>query len=525
MQSINTPVSITMNSNSVSRGGNLFGQSIQQAAPVNQLPDSGADFSSHQAVFSRDIKPDTALLSKLHHFAPVEDKARLDMIAKDIGYQKKFDHLMKEKFKSEDYLLSDSCNTLYWGFMNGQLTEEEFLEHYHFLKLIFFFFPKQCEGKLPAGEYDLATEVREITCEDLRTSRDYPVFYMSILPLSKDSDYKGHPYKIFEFYLTRNVQKLLSSCNMWVLGRNDRAPDFQQNHYLFWLRYLDDKIPGIWLSKDKNKIAIGSFSFLSWAVEAGTLNPVKIKPGFGAGNWEALKLMRLEEQHPVALWHPLVSNSLVQPDGYWVGTISHLHDFYHTYLINQLGKEMRQQYLRWDTKIACPRIAFYERFLSGEKTEGDEKFIRIFDGIKYGNQGDMQRWDSDYISKLHRMETVLRPLVDQEIPGDGKIPLNLHSLQHGKERILFNLTFWEMLEINLFLFHAITSKDDELVKEVLGIGIQQYPDVRLAMSECNKAMDETADDSDEAIKKAYLKAHPLAGYKWLIDMWVRALSE
>ena len=522
MKPIIAPVGNTINTGTASRGGNQLGQPIREAASAKQLPDSRADFSSHQAVSSRNIKPDTALLSRLHHFAPIEDKARLDLIAKDIGYQKKFDRLMKEKFKSEGYLLSDSCNTLYWGFMNGKLAEEEFLEHYHFLKLIFFFFPKQCQGKLPAGEYDLATEFREITCEDIRNSRDYPVFYMSILPLSKDSDDKGHPYTIFEFNLTGQVQTLLRSHQMWAFGRNKRASDFQQDHYLFWLRFLDVKIPGIWLSKDKNKIAIGSFSFLSRAVEAGTLSPVKIKPGFGAGNWEALKLMRMEEQHPVALWHPLVSSSLVQPDGYWVGTISHLHDFYHTYLINQLGRERRQQYLRWDTKIACPRIAFYERFLSGEKTEGDEKFIRIFDGIKYGNQGDMQRWDNSYISKLHKMETVLRPLIDQEIQGD-RVPLNLRSLRHGKENTLFDLTFRGMLEINLFLFHVITGKDDELVKEVLGIGIQQYPDVRQAMAEFIKTMDEALDDSDEVI--VYLRAHPLAGFKWLMDIWVRALSE
>ena len=524
MQSISTPVGNTMYHESISRGGNQFGQPIQQASPGNQLPASSADFFSHQAVSSRDIKPDTALLSKLHHFAPSEDKARLDLITKDIGYQEKFDRLMEKKFKSEDYLLSDSCNTLYWGLMNGKLTEEEFLEHYHFLKLIFFFFPKQCQGRLPAGEYDLATKFKKITCKDIIFSGDYPSLEISGLPLSKYSDDKGHPYEFFEFYLTHQAQTLLSSYDMEALGRNELASDFQQNHYLFWLRFLDDTIPGIWLSKGEDKIAVGSFSFLSRAVEAGTSSPVKIKPGFGAGNWDALKLMRLEEQHPVALWHPLVSNSLIQPDGYWAGTISHLHDFYHTYLINQLGKEMRQQYLRWDTKIACPRIAFYERFLSGEKTEEDEKFIRIFDEIKYRNQGNVQRWDNDYISALHKIETAMRPLIDQEIREDNKIPINVCTLQYREEKILFDLTFREVLEINLFLFHAITSKDNELMKEVLGIGIQQYPDVRQAMAKFNETMDETSDDSDEAIK-AYLRAHSLAGFKWLMDIWVRALSE
>ena len=524
MDSISNPVSITMNSDSVSRGGNQFGQSIQQAAPVNQLPDYGADFSSHQAVFSRDIKPDTALLSELHHFVFPEDKGRLDLVVKDISHQKILDSLIAEEFKLPRYLSPDSCNTLYWGLRNGKLKEEEFLEYYHLLMLVFLFFPKQCRGKLPEGEYDLAMGFKKSNFKDIILSGDYPGLEKSELPLSKYSDDKGHPYKIFEFHLTGHVRKLLSLCKTEYLQGRPYTDDFQQNHYLFWLKFLSEKIPGIWLSRHKNKIAVGSFSFLSMAVEDGTLNPVKIKPGFGAGNWEALKLMRLEEQHPVALWHPLVSNSLVQPDGYWAGTFSHLHDFYHTYLLNQLGKEIRQQCLRLDTKIACPRIAFYGRFLSGEKTEEDEKFIRIFDGIKYRNQGNMQRWDNDYISTLHKLETAMRPLIDQEITEDNKVPINVCTLQYREADILFDLTFREVLEINLFLFHAITSKDNELMKEVLGIGIQQYPDVRKAMAEFNETMDEASDDSDEAIK-AYLRAHPLAGFKWLIDIWVRALSE
>ena len=113
MQSISTPVGNTMYHGSISRGGNQLGQPIQEAAPVNQLPDPSADFPSHKAVSSRDIKPDTALLSKLHHFAPSEDKARLDLITKDIGYQEKFDRLIEGKLKSYSYLLLDTCNTLY----------------------------------------------------------------------------------------------------------------------------------------------------------------------------------------------------------------------------------------------------------------------------------------------------------------------------------------------------------------------------------------------------------------------------
>ena len=520
MQSISTPVGNTMNHGSISREGNQFGQSIQEAAPVNQLPDSSAEFSSHQTVSSRDIKPDTALLSKLHHFAPGEDKARLDLITKDIGYQEKFDRLMEGKLKSYSYLLSDTCNTLYWGLMNEKLTEKEFMEHYHFLMLNLFFFSKQCKGILPEGEYNLARNVREMTLHDLDSSNDYPGGKFLMRLLLKNTSDQRHQHKIFEFFLTDNVKSLLVENKPEYFMKNKGSNDFQQNHYLFWIHFLNLYVPGVWLSKDKDKIAIGSFSLLSRVIEAGISDPVKIKPGFGAGDWDALKLMRLEEQHPVALWHPLISNSLVQPDGYWAGTLSHLHDFYHLRIINNLGKEKRQLFLWLDTEIACRRIAFYERVLSDKKTVEDERFITIFSTLKYGGDSNVQGWDNSCISELLKLEVNVRSFVDQEIRQDLKVPFGLRTLLYRGWDVLYNLNFREKLEINLFIFHAIMSDNTELVNQVLGISIRQYPQVRDTIAKCNK----TSGNSDELIKN-YLCIHPLAGFKWLMDKWIIDLSQ
>ena len=512
---------------------NKSGRLVAEAEINKQLPSLCTDSSEQpEAIFSREVaekkqsyaSSHPVLLDKLHHFVLPEDKIKLDIFMRNAGYREKFDKLMEGKFKSDAYLLSDTCNTLYWGLMNEKLTEEEFLNHYHFLMFNLFFFREQCKGKLPAGEYSLAKSVREITLHELDSGSDYSKDTVLMRSLLQNASDQRHQYKIFEFFLTDNVKSLLAAHHPRYFMRNKRSNEFQQNHHLFWIGLFELHVPGVWLSEDKTKIAIGSFSLLSLAVETGTLNPVKIKPGFGAGDWDALKLMRLEEQHPVALWHPEVSNSLEQPDGYWAGTLSHMHDFYHLRLINKLGKEKRQWYLGLDTKISCRRIAFYKRVLSDKKTELDKIFIHIFGMLKYGGGSNVEGWDTKCISELLQLEVNQRSFVDQELhkdkDKDEDIPPRLHTILYGGRHILYDLNFQEKLETNLFIFHVIMSDDARLANALLGINIREYPEVRDAITKYN----ETSDNADKEIKD-YLDAHPSAGFKWLMDKWIMELSQ
>ena len=457
-----------------------------------------------------------SLLSELHRFVSPDDMIRLEAVAQNQDYEKKLSSLLKDGLISKLYYSEDTCNTLCWGLMNGKLTQEEFTDHYHFLMLIFFFFPKKCQGdKLPEGEYDLATEVREITCSEICCGENYREIRGCFKPDLLKNNGEKQQYKFFEFNLTNQAKSLLAN-SMSNLRKNKFSKDFQQNHYLFWIHFYESHVHGVWMSDDDKKVTVASFNFFSQAVKNGTFDLVNIKPGFGAGNWDALKVMRLKEQHPVAFWHPEVSNSLIQPDGYWVGTIAHLHDFYHAYTINRLGKEKRQWYLKMDGEIILPEIKFYDRVLSEKQTKDDTIFFQILKTIPYKNN-NWEELIALTIPELYKRETECRELVDQEIFSTSEITGALWALQYTSKIMLFDVPQGSMLKINLFIFQVIKNDNNALANEILDIDIEEYPEARQAINEMLGNPDSCGEISD------YLEKYPLAGRKWLMDLWVREL--
>ena len=466
--------------------------------------------------FTTEASPGDAL-SELYHFVLPDDRSKLNAVVQNQDYEEKLSSLLKDGFTSKLYYSEDTCNTLCWGLMNGKLTQEEFTDHYHFLMLIFFFFPKKCQGdKLPEGEYDLATKVREITCSKVVPSKNHKEISKCLKSYFLKNKDKKQQYKFFKFYLTDQVVNLLENKITQHFEKHLYSKDFQQTHYLFWIKLFTRDIPGVWFSDDEKKITVASFTYLSQSVKDDKFDSVNIKPGFGAGNWDALKLMRLKEQHPVAFWHPEVSNSLIQPDGYWIGTIAHLHDLYHVYIINRLGKEKRQWYLKMDGEIILPEIEFYDRVLSEKQTKDDTIFFQILKTIPYKNNN----WEELIeltIPELYKKETEYRELVDQEIFSTSNIPCTLRALLCASNSMLFVVCQGSMLKINLFIFQVIKNGNNALANEILDIDINEYPEVRQAINEILGNP-----DSHRKIT-AYLEEHPLAGRKWLMDLWVREL--
>ena len=115
------------------------------------------------------------------------------------------------------------------------------------------------------------------------------------------------------------------------------------------------------------------------------------KSTFGIGNWEKLKSLRRNNYHPIAWWHPDVSNSIVHPDGVYVGKISQLHDPYHVHRLNEMPSLTRQRLLKWDDALIAPRYACYRRI---SKAIIDKSPLQLQDNIfveSYSNNYALSR--------------------------------------------------------------------------------------------------------------------------------------
>ena len=492
--------------------------SKQDSTSIQALPALKAE-KVHEITPLTPIGLAGTILSRLHQLVSKEDQKKLDRVARDSGYREKLASFLKGGFKSEPYYQTDSCNTLYWGLMNGQLTAGEFLDYYTNLLIMIFFFPRDCKGTQPSSDKEnLATGIKQIPLNEInlwnysqKNQDEISAFIQS---------YPG-AWNIFEIQLSSKVQRLLSAK---ALPEKGIATYMDK---LWWLKILDGHTPGAWLTTERDKIILGSFSLFQNTVKPKNEEgeEIMIKPTFSAGGWDVLKNMRLKNEHPMALWHPDIGDSLVSPDGLYAGSLALLHDFYHVNILNTASKAKRQKYLQLDTDVVEPRIRFYKRLISGKKVPEDEQFIKGFNTVyskMYG--GAPGNWQ-DNIQRYYDNDDDVRSrsLVDQ-VNLNGIMDDYSYSIYCWLKPLLCksgkNLD-WSIIPQHLLVFQIVNSGDHRLAKKILNTEIKEYPDVVSKMT-----WNKSGETEKECMRRrAELSmTNPQSFIQWEISHWVNYLG-
>ena len=89
--------------------------------------------------------------------------------------------------------------------------------------------------------------------------------------------------------------------------------------------------------------------------------PVKLQPTFGSLTAEEVFTLRQNNRHPLALYHPDITNSLEKPHGCRAGAAgASLHDVYHHTLLNCLPEWQRTTFLIFDQAEMQLQNVLYE---------------------------------------------------------------------------------------------------------------------------------------------------------------------
>ena len=427
--------------------------------------------SVEEATLSKEPDPQKDTHSKLHRFVSSYDKEKLDAAASNSIYGQQLDSLLKKGFESELPYLNDTYNVLYWGLRNGRLTQKQFLDNLQFLTLTRFFLSSKCESNdmLP-GHVDLADSIRTVTPHELELCEYCAGDREQIQSLYSTT---GNQHLAFEIKLSDDTREALSAYLHDHLKEDQHSSSFQIKHHLHLLDFISQEFMGVWLTIKKDKIVIGSFSLIQHFIEPvdEEIRPMAITPGFGAGSWEDTKKMISNGEYPIALWHPLVSNSRTQSNGYWTGASTYLADFYHAARINELTPAKRQELLALDTDIICPRISFYQRFATGTMNQQDEQFIRGFCVISEGEDAPPANWPGE-IQGYYEDEQQNRIFIDQTRVGYTEVAGYLRPVMRATDTS-GQYSLQDRLEHHYFLFHLLSTQNKPLAKKILGIDISE----------------------------------------------------
>ncbi len=360
------------------------------------------------AVPSINVQNNPALagsLSELHRFATEADRAYLESVVANPAYRDKFEQLMGEGYQSRLYRKPEVCDVLYWGLINGQLSDKQFSNHYFLATLNLCFFSGSLTDEAFNGIPDLADRIT------VQETKDGPVATLHLT-----TGFKGY------------IAAELMSLGRYRSRELDTARA-KQRHLSFWLAILSENLHGITIAKDKSTITFEPFTRL--LENAGkyrepplqTLMPypdtVTGKPTFGSGGWEELKKMREQELHPLAFWHPVLSGGILTPDRYWIGTLSVIHDLYHVIKCNGRTGEERQMFLRLDSLVYTSLKELCGRQVNGNPLNSDLIFKRALESLVTLHKGagcihDSKPAPDDFKRKMEEIEEMYRFFIDQE---------------------------------------------------------------------------------------------------------------
>ncbi|MBE8167578.1 MAG: hypothetical protein HAW66_04345 [Shewanella sp.] len=349
-------------------------------------------------VYSLDLFPKvspvsvvTPSLSELEIFLTDEESRMMIRIANDSSISTKFSELLVGgfNFSLKKNQTPEVCETLYWGYKNGKLNATEFLERYNQALIVLCFFPQEMPFPLNT-QGELAKNIKIITSDEL------PIrILQSIKPQLNELYRKSGINKKTDYFVkvtfSDSMRKALED-NRWneythcyQRGESD-APYPQLMNYGFWFHILHTEFKFFILDTvDYREMFIPSFLLMqAMATELHGVDSTFAQPNFGSGSWEQLASMRKSKGQPTSLFFPKNSTPSFRPDGFWLGSMAHYHDFYHTNRVNIIDFTMQKKLILLDEICVQPLLSLSEKLAHISSTDNllTVKELRFIDGYK-----------------------------------------------------------------------------------------------------------------------------------------------
>ena len=124
---------------------------------------------------------------------------------------------------------------------------------------------------------------------------------------------------------------------------------FDQEEFFVSLLGSEGDASKTWLTIKQDKIVIGAFPLIQQMIQPvdESIEPVVLKLVFGSPSLDQIKAMRMDGQCPVLLWHPAVSDSVIECNGVWLGTCSVSYSLAKASILNEMSQEERRQKSLW----------------------------------------------------------------------------------------------------------------------------------------------------------------------------------
>ena len=443
------------------------------------------------------------MLDQLHRLISPRELEKLTRVANDNSHREKLNQLKQEGLASELYFSANTCNTLYWGLMNGELTESQFLENYHYLTLKLMFVP---EGRSLSKGDPLKGFSQRVELFDIILPTPDTRLTWKNLSVARYLIMRKKPHK--DAFSSTRCPKSESQPVV--------DPEVRSRHFWHWVSIFPEGT-----GYHGSIYNIGSVSAIKRDFEAKARENEKVamKPGFGGGDWDALKVLRLQDQHPVALWHPDL-HSLDQPDGLWIGALPHLHDFIHLNLISNLSQRIRHEALTLDTLAIQPAIAFLQRFTQGQLTNQDRHFLSLCEEqeafIAKRSKQPVEETELDIeIAKAKLKQLSERHLVDQVFFSDSKYRCEVMGEFYSRTCLL-NTELIDRVLQNLFIFTLVRGNHQAFAIQFLKTELQEYEMDREIIEDINPQLPGLFSDICNMLPATILS--------WQIDWWIRKLK-
>ena len=291
------------------------------------------------------------LLSSLNYFNP-DKSALLPDPGQDVSVrQRQLKKLMESDYLSPEFRDQDTVDVLYWGLENGQLSEYGFLDYYHALMVMLQFHP---EAKTSVQEIKegnrLAESIRLETYEVLEKQKR---IILSEKAKMRYQQLTGKPVEKAECFVIRlSEQYSVAAKESGKSGQKHSSKKLLQ--FIAAINFFERSNLGMQRYTAGEELAehliICPYTLIQSVSDSrccDAVDRITPYPTFSYGGWDELKKLRQKQKHPIALWHPRLK-SMTSPDGRYIGTLSHIHDFYHVAVLNHLGPGNRSKSLTFD---------------------------------------------------------------------------------------------------------------------------------------------------------------------------------
>ena len=488
-------------------------ESVDRSGSATNIPGAAENEAQVKAKITTDeqqqINPaqvcrDFKMLDQLHRFISPQELEKLTRVANDNSHRETLEQLKQGGYLSRLYFTADTCNTLYWGLMNRELTEVQFLENYHYLTLRLMLVP---EGTpFPESPALQGFSQRVAKFEVISPDPDTELTWENLSDAS------------YVITMAQEQKNYISQFNDHPKPESLPVvdPEVRVQHLWYWMRIFPTGSGCL-----QHRYQIGSVSAIKRDFEARACENEKVimKPGFGGGDWDALKVLRLQDQHPVALWHPDLY-SLEQPDGFWIGALPHLHDFIHLNVISDLPRRFRHEALTLDTFAIMPAIVFLQHFIRGQLTDQDHLFLSIFKEQEEFLAKKSTQPAGEAELDIDTAKTKLQKLNERRLLDQPFLSLSEYSKEvmggFYSHNCILNTELIDRVLHNLFIFTLVSGNHQEFTKQFFKVELKEHAFARREVDELNPQ------PSDILTEICYLPDDIIK--KWSIDWWIRKLN-